>query len=253
MMMQLRADHTLIRVWHFPIHDASGYVGRQLWSSLVSAMLVFIPVFFLVSFLLWQPTQRFFVFFVFLPLGGLALIELGCWGLRAWVNSIAVSGIYIRSRRIYGVYDFIGLYLHFLTGPALAVLRVLFTYADFAINFCRLDIPVLEGSLANFDPGHAAFMAMLYLDFFYNAPVTSVMAYNLSNALYRRRELKQISEADQSTEGKAARERKKIAIVQRNRWQFLFTATNNPSLLSSRVLPPPPLYAWDREGGFQDD
>ncbi|EKX50950.1 hypothetical protein GUITHDRAFT_103531 [Guillardia theta CCMP2712] len=195
MMMQLRADHTLIRVWHFPIHDASGYVGRQLWSSLVSAMLVFIPVFFLVSFLLWQPTQRFFVFFVFLPLGGLALIELGCWGLRAWVNSIAVSGIYIRSRRIYGVYDFIGLYLHFLTGPALAVLRVLFTYADFAINFCRLDIPVLEGSLANFDPGHAAFMAMLYLDFFYNAPVTSVMAYNLSNALYRRRELKQISEA----------------------------------------------------------
>jgi hypothetical protein len=39
-------------------------------------------------------------------------------------------------------------------------------------------------------------MAMLYLDFFYNAPITSTLAYNLSAAMYHRRELKQIADAD---------------------------------------------------------
>ena len=48
----------------------------------------------------------------------------------------------------------------------------------------------------HWDAGHTSFMAMLYLDFFYNAPITSTLAYNLSAAMYHRRELKQIADAD---------------------------------------------------------
>ena len=105
--------------------------------------------------------------------------------------------------------------MHFVTGSALAVSRMVLTYVDFATSFSRLDLPVVEGvrqvcacaqehhavsvcargcELAmltrnpkqHWDAGHASFMAMLYLDFFYNAPITSTLAYNLAAAMYHR-------------------------------------------------------------------
>jgi len=30
--------------WKFPIHEAAGYVGRQLWASVVAALLIYVPV-----------------------------------------------------------------------------------------------------------------------------------------------------------------------------------------------------------------
>ena len=116
--------------------------------------------------------------------------------------------------------------MHFVTGSALAVSRMVLTYVDFATSFSRLDLPVVEGvrqvcacaqehhavcvrarmydcdadakaetqnakretrnAKQHWDAGHASFMAMLYLDFFYNAPITSTLAYNLAAAMYHR-------------------------------------------------------------------
>ena len=53
-----------------------------------------------------------------------------------------------------------GLYAHFVSGVALAVARFLLTYVDFAVNFARLDLPVVEGTRQNWDAGHSSFMAM---------------------------------------------------------------------------------------------
>jgi hypothetical protein len=53
-----------------------------------------------------------------------------------------------------------GLYAHFVSGIALAVARFLLTYVDFAVNFARLDLPVVEGTRQNWDAGHSSFMAM---------------------------------------------------------------------------------------------
>jgi len=43
-MMTLRAHRDLVDGWKFPIHEAAGYVGRQLWASVVAALLVYVPV-----------------------------------------------------------------------------------------------------------------------------------------------------------------------------------------------------------------
>jgi hypothetical protein len=44
-------------------------------------------------------------------------------------------------------------------------------------------VQVVEGSRQHWDAGHSSYMAMLYLDFFYNAPITSTLAYNLAAAM----------------------------------------------------------------------
>jgi hypothetical protein len=47
-----------------------------------------------------------------------------------------------------------------VSGVALAVSRFILTYVDFAVNFARLDLPVVEGTRQHWDAGHASFMAM---------------------------------------------------------------------------------------------
>ena len=78
----------------------------------------------------------------------------------------------------------------------------------------------------------------LYLDFFYNAPITSTLAYNLAAAMYNRRELKEIADADMSRAGHNMREKSRVAMVQRNRWHLLFSKIP----LIAHFLPPPSLH-----------
>ena len=141
-MLELRADRTLVNHWKFPIHEAAGYPGRQLWASLASGILVWLPTALLVSLFMWGPSSRFFLVYVALPIGGLSIIELASLLVRRFFNRMACSGPYIKNRTIFGVYDFIGLYAHFVSGAALAVSRFVLTYIDFAVNFARLDLPV---------------------------------------------------------------------------------------------------------------
>ena len=76
----------------------------------------------------------------------------------------------------------------------------------------------------------------LYLDFFYNAPITSTLAYNLAAAMYNRRELKEMADADMSRKGHQMREKSRVAMVQRNRWHLLFSEA--PFVSPFPSLPP---------------
>jgi hypothetical protein len=245
-MLALRADRSLVNHWKYPIHEAAGYPGRQMWASMASGLLVWLPTAFVVALFLFTPSSRFLVVWILLPIGGLLAIELASWFIRRVFNKLACDGPYIKNRVIFGTYDFIGLYAHFITGTALAVSRMVLTYIDFAVNFGRLDLPVVEGKVQHWDSGHSSFMAMLYLDFFYNAPITSTLAYNLASAMYHRRELKEVADQDMTRKGHHAKERARVASVQRNRWHFLFTIDRNRETLPKfRVHPPPPPNTWD--------
>jgi hypothetical protein len=142
-MLQLRADRTLVNHWKFPIHEAAGYPGRQLWASLASGLLVWLPMALLVALFMWGPSSRFFLVYIALPIAGLSVVELASLLVRRSFNRMSCSGPYIKNRTIFGIYDFIGLYAHFVSGAALAVSRFVLTYVDFAVNFARLDLPVL--------------------------------------------------------------------------------------------------------------
>lgn len=58
----------------------------------------------------------------------------------------------------------------------------------------------LTTAAQNLDPGHASFMAMLYLDYVYNSPITSVLAANLANAMRTRRIKNEMKQDDQRPE-----------------------------------------------------
>ena len=112
MILALRADRTLVDHWKFPIHEAAGYPGRQLWASLGSGLLVWLPTALAVALCTWGPSARFFVFYVLLPIGGLCVIEFVSWLIRRFVNNLACDGPYIKNRTIFGIYDFIGAPTH---------------------------------------------------------------------------------------------------------------------------------------------
>jgi hypothetical protein len=106
-------------------------------------------------------------------------------------------------------------------------------------------VPVLENGRQNWDTAHASFMAVVYLDFIYNAPVTSVLANSLAQEMYRRREHAEVL-ATLGDDGAArARTHESHLRHQANRWQFLFSVLRNPALAAKRVLPPTPLNPWD--------
>ena len=215
--------------------------------------------------------QQFFLAYIGLPLGALGALELLGLLLRRAVGAVAVRGGYIRDRRLFGIYDFVGLYLHFASGVALAALRLAFTYADFAVSFQRLDLPAVPGPLQHWDPGHASFMAMLYLDYVYNAPTTSVLAHCLAAAIRERRpaaaatprpldpkpaaprpaetaaDAVAAAEAAAAEAAAEAAEYDGIRRRQQVRWQFLYTQHNNPTALARRVYPPPPVQPWEVE------
>jgi len=252
-MLQLRADRTLVNHWKFPIHEAAGYPGRQLWASLGSGLLVWLPTAIIVTMFNWLPSSRFLVVWVLLPIGGLCIVELISMTIRRFVNKLACDGPYIKNRSLFGIYDFIGLYAHFVSGVALAVSRFVLTYVDFAVNFARLDLPVVEGIRQHWDAGHSSFMAMLYLDFFYNAPITSTLAYNLAAAMFNRRELHEMTSGDMSRKAQQMKEKSRVAMVQRNRWHLLFTMDrNNDNLSKFRVHAPPPANTWDVDDDVLD-
>ncbi|KAJ1494386.1 hypothetical protein T484DRAFT_1765798, partial [Baffinella frigidus] len=304
----------------------SGYIGRQLWASVIAAILVYIPTGFILwasviaailvyiptgfivlplvwgptrdflfrwmalpsaglAPLVWGPTRDFLFLWMALPSAGLAVMEFGTFTLRSTINRLATDGHYIWSRTMFGWYDFVGSYLHFVTGFSLALFRLIFNYIDFALTFGRLDIPVIESGRQNWDTGHAAFMAVLYLDFIYNAPVTSVLANALAQEMYRRREREEVLTSETAgvaavarraashqnlthlkqsggeeevltseTAGAAAVARRATSHQKRqashqkrqvNRGQFLFTVARNPTLAARRILPPTPLNPWD--------
>ena len=108
MILAIRADRSLVDHWKFPIHEAAGYPGRQLWASLGSGLLIWLPSALLVTLCTWGPSARFFILYILLPVGGLCLIEFVSFIIRRFVNKLACDGPYIKNRTIFGVYDFIG-------------------------------------------------------------------------------------------------------------------------------------------------
>ncbi len=73
-------------------------------------------------------------------------------------------------------------------------------------------------------------MAMLFLDYVYNSPITSVLATNLANAMKIRRMKNEMLE-DEGPEKQAMMKQAANERVQRNRWQV------RPSLLSDAHFP----------------
>ncbi|MGB1600235.1 MAG: hypothetical protein ACPIOQ_46240 [Promethearchaeia archaeon] len=68
-----------------------------------------------------------------------------------------------------------------------------------------------------------------------------------------RREMKEVADADISRKGHQSREKSRVAMVQRNRWHFLFTmARNGATLYQLRVHPPAPPNTWDVDDDVLD-
>ena len=68
-----------------------------------------------------------------------------------------------------------------------------------------------------------------------------------------RREMKEVADADISRKGHQSREKSRVAMVQRNRWHFLFTmARNRATLYPLRVHPPAPPNTWDVDDDVLD-
>uniref|UniRef100_A0A7S0YUF8 Receptor for retinol uptake STRA6 n=1 Tax=Hemiselmis tepida TaxID=464990 RepID=A0A7S0YUF8_9CRYP len=250
-MFQIRYNPNLIDSWKFPVVEAGGYVGRQMWSSVISALFVYMPIALFTLVLSWGPTQLMVLLWFFIPLAGLVVLEVFSLALRRLLNASTTvntpTGVYITNRPLFGLYDFIGLYLHVITGPALAVTRLAFTYADFAVSIGRLDRPVLQGRISHYDTGHASYVAMMYLDYIYNAPVSSLLAHSLARLMEARDRKKWEDLADISQEALKQRRKEANARLNRNRWQLLFTQRCNPEVKKLRRLPPAPTQAWDRD------
>lgn len=93
----------------------------------------------------------------------------------------------LTTNQVFAVYDMIGLYLHFASGPAVAIARFVTSYFDFAVAFGRLDAAIVEESLLRFDPGYVSFASMAMLDFAFNSPITSTLSRMLNEELRGRR------------------------------------------------------------------
>lgn len=101
--------------------------------------------------------------------------------------------------------------------------------------------------MTHYDTGHASYMAMLYLDYIYNAPMSSLLAHSLAGLMDLRKKQVWDDLADISNEALALRAKKANARLNRNRWQLLFTLRCNPQIKEHRVLPPVPVSAWDND------
>ncbi len=248
LIFQIRDAPRLMDASKYPPVEAGGYVGRQMWSSVLSAMLVYVPVFCLSLALFWSPTQSCIFFYFFLPIIALTVMEGANLALRRTFNKLTVvRGGYIKNRNLFGVYDFLGLFIHLFTGVSLAGTRLIYTYVDFAVSIGRLDRPVLQGKIPHWDAGHTSFMSMAYLDYIYNAPVTSLLAHNLARVMHAREEKKWEDLADVSAPAEARRKQERLKKLNRNRWQLLFTLRSNPEIKKHRVNPPAPMQAWDTD------
>ena len=250
-MFQVRHNPSLMNDRAYPVVEAGGYVGRQMWSSVISGILVYVPVVLFVGMVLWGPSRDKIIIYFAVPVGSLLALEFVSFTIRRAINAKATyhtrSGVFIRNRAMFGFYDFAGLYLHIITGSAMAITRLCTTYVDFAISIGRLDRPVLHGALTHFDNGHASFKAMLYLDYIYNAPMSSLLAHSLANIMDLRIAQKWEDLADITAPAIAMRKKRANAKLNRNRWQLLFTMRCNPRIKAHRKLPPPPVAAWDND------
>lgn len=114
-MIKIRDAPSLIDAWSYPVVEAGGYIGRQMWSSVISAVLVYLPVAFISVFTIWPATQFYMLVYMFVPLVSAALLEFISYGIRRFFNMMSTRGAYIRNRTWFGFYDFLGLFVHLVT------------------------------------------------------------------------------------------------------------------------------------------
>jgi len=246
-MIKIRDNPALIDAFKYPVVEAGGYVGRQMWSSVISALMVYTPIAFAATFIIWPATQTLILLYCVVPILVLVFLESISFSVRRTFNRLSTQGPYINSRHWFGAHDFMGIFIHMITGAALACTRLLYTYIDFAISIGRLDRPVLQGKIRHWDAGHTTFTAMMYLDYIYNAPVTSLLAHNLAKVMEARDKKRWDELANLSVEAEAGRKKERTERENRHRWQLLFTLRCNPEIKKHRLQPPPPGHAWDND------
>lgn len=101
-LLQIRHDPSLIDDWRYPVIEAGGYVGRQMWSSVISCLFVYLPVTALVGMVLWEPTRDKMIIYLVIPVGSFVALETVSFSLRRALNRRAAckthSGTFIQNR-----------------------------------------------------------------------------------------------------------------------------------------------------------
>eukprot|EP00002_Diphylleia_rotans_P028942 TRINITY_DN5855_c0_g1_i2.p1 TRINITY_DN5855_c0_g1~~TRINITY_DN5855_c0_g1_i2.p1 ORF type:complete len:770 (+),score=115.80 TRINITY_DN5855_c0_g1_i2:49-2358(+) len=89
----------------------------------------------------------------------------------------------LKNHHLFGIYDFISLYLDIIVGFWSALVRIAKGMVLLGVLFIRTDISIYPAEFAHFDQGNAAFVGMMIMEHTYNNPVVWVFLQILASQL----------------------------------------------------------------------
>eukprot|EP01119_Soliformovum_irregulare_P021460 TRINITY_DN7145_c1_g1_i4.p1 TRINITY_DN7145_c1_g1~~TRINITY_DN7145_c1_g1_i4.p1 ORF type:complete len:625 (+),score=109.64 TRINITY_DN7145_c1_g1_i4:64-1938(+) len=158
----------------FSVVPSAKYIGYQICHIIIqffALMFLFVGIAILAVLCYFIPAVKEWVIGLLKTSAISFVISWIVWRLIDWFLFSKHGGQMVDNPRLFSIFDYFYTFINVLTGLFACITRYMTAMGWMLVTFGRIDIPILNRSLEQFDGVYASYVGMVLVDHHYNNPV----------------------------------------------------------------------------------